>query len=54
MDYNDLFVGISYDLNYSKLVPASRMRGGFELAARYIIRTFKPKKMLHRVCPDFI
>lgn len=54
MDYNDLFVGISYDLNYSKLVPASRMRGGFELAARYIIRTFKPKKILHRVCPDFI
>jgi type IX secretion system PorP/SprF family membrane protein len=54
MDYNDLFVGISYDINYSKLVPASRLRGGFELAARYIIRTFKPKKILHRVCPDFI
>jgi len=54
MDYNDLFLGISYDINYSKLVPASRLRGGFELAARYIIRTFKPKKILHRVCPDFI
>ncbi len=54
MDYNDLFVGISYDINYSKLVPASRMRGGFEFAARYIIRMFKPKKILHRVCPDFI
>jgi type IX secretion system PorP/SprF family membrane protein len=53
-DYNDLFVGVSYDVNYSKLVPASRYRGGYEFAVRYIIRTFKPKKILHRVCPDYI
>ncbi len=53
-DYNDLFVGVSYDVNYSKLVPASRYRGGYEFAIRYIIRTFKPKKILHRVCPDYI
>jgi type IX secretion system PorP/SprF family membrane protein len=53
-DYNDLFVGVSYDVNYSKLAPASRYRGGYEFAVRYIIRTFKPKKILHRVCPDYI
>jgi type IX secretion system PorP/SprF family membrane protein len=54
MDINDLFIGVSYDVNYSKLVPASRYRGGYEFAIRYIIRTFKPKKIIHRVCPDYI
>ncbi len=53
-DYKDLFVGISYDVNFSKLVPASNYRGGLEIAVRYIIRKFKPKNILHRVCPDFI
>lgn len=53
-DYKDLFVGISYDINYSKLVPASNARGGIEFAVRYIIRTFKPKRIIHRVCPDYI
>lgn len=53
-DYKDFFAGISYDINFSKLVPASRARGGIEIAVRYIIRTFKPKQIIHRVCPDYI
>lgn len=53
-DYKDLFVGISYDVNFSKLVPASHLRGGIEFAVRYIIRKFKPKRIIHRVCPDYI
>ncbi len=53
-DYQDWFVGLSYDVNFSKLVPASRARGGFEIAVRYILHHFKPKKVLHRVCPDYI
>jgi hypothetical protein len=53
-DYQDLFVGISYDINFSKLVPASHLRGGVEFAVRYIIRKFKPKRIIHRVCPDYI
>lgn len=53
-DYADLFVGISYDINFSKLVPASRARGGIEFAVRYIIKKFKPKRIIHRVCPDYI
>jgi type IX secretion system PorP/SprF family membrane protein len=53
-DYKDFFAGVSYDINFSKLVPASRARGGLELAVRYVIRTFKPKRVIHRVCPDFI
>lgn len=54
MDYQDWFVGISYDVNFSKLIPASNLRGGYEIAVRYILNHFKPKKIQHRVCPDFI
>lgn len=54
MDYQSWFVGLSYDINYSKLVPASRLRGGFEIAVRYTMFHFKPKKIVHRICPDYI
>ncbi|MCH2231452.1 MAG: PorP/SprF family type IX secretion system membrane protein [Crocinitomicaceae bacterium] len=54
MDYQSWFVGLSYDINFSKLTPASRTRGGFEIAVRYILTRFKPKKMIHRICPDYI
>lgn len=49
-----MYVGISYDINYSKLVPASNARGGFELSFKYVLSRFKPKQIIHRVCPDFI
>ncbi|MBN9296186.1 MAG: PorP/SprF family type IX secretion system membrane protein [Filimonas sp.] len=35
MDFYDLSVGISYDVNLSKLKTASQMRGGFEITASY-------------------
>lgn len=54
MDYQSWFIGVSYDFNFSKLIPASNARGGIEFAARYIINRFKPKKILHRACPDYI
>jgi type IX secretion system PorP/SprF family membrane protein len=54
MDYQSWFVGVSYDINFSKLVPASRLRGGLEIAIRYIMHRFKPKKIVHRICPDYI
>ena len=54
LDNQNWFCGLSYDFNVSKLVPASNFRGGFELAARYIIHRFKPKKITHRACPDYI
>ena len=47
-------VALSYDTNISKLVPASNLRGGIELSAHYIITRFKPKNIIHRVCPDYI
>ena len=49
-----MYVGLSYDINYSKLVPASNARGGFELSFKYVISRFNPKQIIHRVCPDFI
>ncbi|GAB5418363.1 MAG: hypothetical protein Crog4KO_15330 [Crocinitomicaceae bacterium] len=54
MDYQSWFLGVSYDINFSKLVPASRTRGGIEIAIRYIMNRFKPKKIVHRICPDYI
>lgn len=54
MDYQSWFFGLSYDINFSKLVPASNARGGFEVAIRYILHRFKPKKIVHRICPDYI
>ena len=54
IDYQNWFLGMSYDFNFSQLVAASNVRGGIEFAARYIINRFKPKKIDHRVCPDYI
>lgn len=54
MDYQSWFVGLSYDINFSTLTKASRTRGGMEFAVRYIIHRFKPKKVVHRICPDYI
>ncbi len=54
MNYQDWFFGVSYDFNLSKLTQASNARGGIEFAVQYIIRSVKPKKIMHRVCPDYI
>ncbi|MBK21910.1 MAG: hypothetical protein CMP63_06330 [Flavobacteriales bacterium] len=52
LDYDNWRVGVSYDINYSGLVPASNYRGGVELAAIYIIpnKIIRPK---YKVCPDY-
>jgi len=52
--YNNWIAGISYDINVSKLVPASNVRGGLEFSVQYIMHVFKPKKIQHRICPDYI
>jgi type IX secretion system PorP/SprF family membrane protein len=54
MDYNTLNVGISYDINYSSLVPASNYRGGFEVSVVYIIHKLQPQRMKYKICPGFI
>lgn len=54
MDYQQWFVGLSYDMNFSTLTKASRARGGFEIAVRYVLTRYKPRKINYRICPDFI
>jgi type IX secretion system PorP/SprF family membrane protein len=52
--YNSWTAGISYDINFSKLVPASNLRGGLEFSVQYILCIFKPKEIKHRICPDYL
>lgn len=49
-EYDDWTVGLSYDLNLSELVPASRNRGGIEITA---VRVFRRHPVPHRykACP---
>ncbi len=54
MEYQNWWAGISYDINFSSLYLASKARGGFEISIRYILKTFKPNNIQHRVCPDYI
>ena len=47
-------LGLSYDINLSKLIPASRHRGGFEIGLIYF---FKRKLNLESpllICPDYL
>jgi type IX secretion system PorP/SprF family membrane protein len=54
MDYGNLYAGVSYDINYSKLTPASNARGGIELSVIYIIRELLPKRKSYKICPTYI
>ena len=54
MDYDNINVGISYDINVSNLRPASRSRDGFEVSVIYIIKKFVPFRTKHKACPTFI
>ncbi len=53
-EFNNWNLAISYDFNFSTLRPASRGRGGIELAAIYILKQYKPTKIKHRICPDYL
>jgi hypothetical protein len=52
--YNNWTGGISYDVNFSKLTPASNLRGGLEFSVQYVLCIFKPKDIQHRICPDYL
>ena len=52
-DYNNIIFGVSYDVNLSKLVPASKDRGGFELSVNYIFNRNKYVKKKEIPCPIF-
>ncbi len=52
MDYNNLQVNLSYDVNHSSLTPASRYNGGLELSLIYIISKIN-KLSYFESCPIF-
>lgn len=54
MDYDQWKVAISYDVNTSTLIPASNHRGAFEIAVIYIINSKPYKRIIHKICPDYI
>ncbi|MEO6039253.1 MAG: type IX secretion system membrane protein PorP/SprF, partial [Saprospiraceae bacterium] len=52
--YKELRVGLAYDINTSDLNSASNYRGGFEIAANYIIKIYKnPVTKTKILCPRF-
>ena len=51
LEYDDWTVGLSYDLNFSRLVPASRNRGGFEITAVRVFRRKPYVPVRYKACP---
>ncbi len=54
MDYRNFNIGISYDVNTSKLIAATNHRGGFEVSVIYIFRKIVPFVAKKRVCPIYM
>lgn len=54
VDYQQWHVSVSYDLNYSKLKPASYGRGGIEIAVIYLFSPFRPSFSVYKHCPVFL
>jgi hypothetical protein len=54
MDYDNLQVNLSYDINFSKLHAASRYNGGFEVSVIYILARVKKINKPGAVCPAFL
>jgi len=50
--YNNLTVGLSYDINISDFTVATNNRGGPEIAIQYIIKSVKPLKDF-KACPIY-
>jgi type IX secretion system PorP/SprF family membrane protein len=51
-EHDDWTFGLSYDINTSDLVPASRNRGGFEITAIRIFRDRSAVPVRFKACPD--
>ena len=54
MDYDNLQVNLSYDINFSMLNRASRYNGGFEVSVIYILAKVKKINKPGAVCPAFL
>lgn len=54
MEYRNFNVGLSYDINMSKLIAATNRRGGFEISVIYIFKKLVPFVAKKRVCPIYM
>lgn len=54
MDYRNFNVGLSYDINTSRLREATNRRGGFEISVIYIFKKIQPFVAKKRVCPVYM
>ncbi len=52
-DYKNINFGVSYDINLSRLKPASHVRGGFEFSISYCYDKNKYKRIREIPCPIF-
>jgi hypothetical protein len=50
----NLYIGGAYDVNLSKLQPATRYRGGWEVAVIYTLSTVRENVKRLRQCPDYL
>ncbi len=53
VEFQNYNVGVSYDINLSRLLPASRARGGIEISAAYIWQKQKKHRNRDIPCPIF-
>ncbi len=51
VQWENIRLGLSYDLNFSSLTVASRARGGFEVSLYYIFKKAKVRGAGHEPCP---
>jgi type IX secretion system PorP/SprF family membrane protein len=54
LEHDDWTFGVSYDINFSDLVPASRNRGGIEFTAVHIFRKRPMVPARFKACPDLL
>lgn len=52
LEHDDWTFGLSYDINLSRLEPASSNRGGFEFTAVRVFRKRPPVPVRYKACPD--
>jgi hypothetical protein len=54
LERDDWTFGVSYDINFSDLVPASRNRGGIEFTAVRVFRKRPAVPARFKACPDLL
>lgn len=54
LTYQTFYIGLSYDINTSKLREASRGRGAFEISLIYVFRKFRLNQGKYLSCPNYL